>query len=71
MASPEPALQTSLLPIFITRLQSLKAIAPGLRDVPRARLDELLSLLERAEKLIEESMGRLISAEAGAEPQSL
>ena len=57
MATPAPGLRTSLVPIFIARLKLLMALVPGLRELPQARLDELQSLLERAQKLIEESTG--------------
>jgi hypothetical protein len=59
MATPTqaPAAQLSLKPIFIARLDQLKAIAPGLRELPQPRLDELQELLERAQKLVEESSG--------------
>jgi hypothetical protein len=56
MATARPALETSLLPTFLTRLRLLTAIVPGLRDLPKASLDELQTLLRRAEKLIVESM---------------
>jgi hypothetical protein len=65
VATPEPAFRTSLLPIFVARLQTLRAIAPGLSDLPQPDLNELQSLLERAEKLVMESMGRISS-----EPES-
>jgi len=68
MAAPASAFRTSLIPIFIARLHLLMAIVPGLRELPRPCLDELQSLLERAENLIEESMGRPISAESVPEP---
>ena len=70
MASPAPDLRLSLVPVFIARLHLLMAIVPGLREVPRPCLDELQSLLERAEKLIEESVGRPVSSEpeSPAEP---
>jgi len=70
MASPAPDLRLSLIPIFIARLQLLMAIVPGLRELPRPCLDELQSLLERAEKLIEQSVRRPVSSEpeSPAEP---
>jgi len=70
MASPAPDLRLSLVPIFIARLHLLMAIVPGLREVPRPCLDELQSLLERAEKLIEQSVRRPVSSEpeSPAEP---
>jgi hypothetical protein len=57
MATPAPALRTSLIPIFVARLDLLMALVPGLRELPQPRLDELWSLLDRAQKLIEESTG--------------
>jgi hypothetical protein len=56
MATPTqaPAAQLSLKPIFIARLDQLKAIAPGLRELPQPRLDELQELLERAQRLVSE-----------------
>jgi hypothetical protein len=45
MATPAAALRTSLIPIFIARLDLLMAIVPGLRELPQSRLDELQSLL--------------------------
>jgi|HubBroStandDraft_1064217.scaffolds.fasta_scaffold150895_2 hypothetical protein len=56
MATARPVFGVSLLPTFLTRLQLLMAIVPGLRDLPKASLDELQTLLRRAEKLIVESM---------------
>jgi len=63
LATPAPDLRLSLIPIFVSRLHLLKAIVPGLRELPRPYLDELQSLLERAEKLIVESAGRPVSSE--------
>jgi hypothetical protein len=57
MATPAPAFRSSLIPIFLARLDQLKAIAPGRHELPLPRLDELQSLLERAKKLVEESTG--------------
>jgi len=57
MASPAMDFSTSLLPIFMTRLKILRAIAPGLRDLPSPTFNELQSLLERAEAVIQESVG--------------
>jgi hypothetical protein len=68
MATPEPEYQTSLIPIFVARLRLLKAIVPGLRDLPQPCLDELKSLLERAERLAEESVGRPVSSEPDSAP---
>jgi hypothetical protein len=48
---------TSLIPVFLARLKALRAIASGLRELPTPMLDELQSLLERVEALIEESVG--------------
>jgi hypothetical protein len=53
-ATSAPAPGLYLIPIFIARLDQLKAIAPGLRESPQPRLDELQSLLERAHELINE-----------------
>ena len=49
--------RTSLIPIFASRSETLRAIAPGLRDLPAPAFDELQSLLERAEAVIRESVG--------------
>jgi hypothetical protein len=46
---------TSLIPIFLARLKVLHAIASGLRELPTPMLNELQSLLERAEAVIQES----------------
>ena len=59
MASPAMDFRTSLLPIFMTRLKILRAIAPGLRDLPSQTFNELQSLLERAEAVVRESVGRV------------
>lgn len=69
MATPAPAFRTSLLPIFIARLHLLMAIVPGLRELPGPCLNQLQSLLARAEKLIEESLGRPISFESESAPE--
>jgi hypothetical protein len=55
MATSQPAPGLSLIPTFLARLDQLKAVASGLRELPQPRLDELKSLLERAQKLVEES----------------
>jgi hypothetical protein len=68
MATAEPSFRTSLVPIFIARLHALMAIAPALGELPRPCLTELQSLLQRAEKLIEESVGRPISSESESAP---
>ncbi len=52
----------SLLPIFLARLRTLMAIVPGLRDMSQPSLSELQSALERAEKLVLESMKGPISS---------
>lgn len=64
MAAPAPAFRVSLIPIFVARLRLLKALVPGLDDLPRPCVDELQSLLERAEKLIEASVDRPIWSES-------
>ena len=69
MATSAPAPELSLIPIFIARLAQLKAIAPGLRELPQPRLDELQSLLERAQKLIEKSTGLPIASESESAPE--
>lgn len=61
MASPGKDFKTSLIPIFMTRLKILRAMAPGLRDLPPPTFDELQSLLEKAEALIRESVGPIPS----------
>jgi DNA-binding NarL/FixJ family response regulator len=57
MASPAIDFRTSLIPIFAARLKTLRAIALGLRDLPRPAFDEIQSILARAEVLIRESVG--------------
>jgi hypothetical protein len=57
MARPVMNFRTSLIPIFTARLKTLRAMAPGLRDLHRPAFDELDSLLARAEALIRESVG--------------
>lgn len=57
MAAAAPGSQTSLVPIFIARL--LKAIVPGLTELPQSCLDELRSLCDRVEKAIAESVGTI------------
>jgi len=59
MASPAMDFRNSLLPIFMSRLKILRAIAPGLRDLPSQTFNELQSLLERAEAVIQESVGHV------------
>jgi hypothetical protein len=69
MATPAAALRTSLIPIFIARLDLLLAIVPGLRELPQPRLDELQSLLERAQRLVNESTGLPIASESESAPE--
>jgi hypothetical protein len=69
MATSAPGLQTSLVPIFIARLRLLKAIVPGLHELPRPCLDEVLALLEQTERLVEESVGRSVSSEPESAPE--
>jgi hypothetical protein len=57
MARPVMNFRTSLIPIFTARLKTLRAMAPGRRDLHRPAFDELESLLARAEALIRESVG--------------
>ena len=57
MARPVMNFRTSLIPIITARLKTLRAMAPGLRDLHRPAFDELESLLARAEALIRESVG--------------
>ena len=64
MATPAPAPRSSLIPIFVARLELLMAIVPGLRELPQPCLDELQSLLERAQKLIGQSTGLPVSSES-------
>ena len=70
MATYTPGLQTSLVPIFVARLRLLKAIIPGLQDLPRTCLDEVQFLLDRTERLIEESVGPSVSSEPESTPES-
>jgi hypothetical protein len=63
MATPAAAFRTSLIPIFVAKLDLLVAIVPGLRELPQPRLDELRSLLERAQKLVADSIGLPIASE--------
>ena len=53
--------RTSLIPIFASRLKTLRAIAPGLGDLPAPAFDELQSLLERAEAVIREPVGPVLA----------
>lgn len=63
MAAPD--FQTSLVPIFLTRLRLLEAILPTLRrDLPPSRIAELQSLLEQAERLTKETTRQPASSEA-------
>jgi len=45
------------------------AMAPGHRELPQPRLNELQVLQERFEKLFEESMGRPIPAGSESPPE--
>jgi hypothetical protein len=67
--TPTPGPQLSLIPIFIARLDQLKAIVSGLRELPQPRLDELWSLLDRAQKLVEESTGLPRTSESESAPK--
>jgi hypothetical protein len=69
MATPAPAPRSSLIPIFVARLDLLVAIVPGLRELPQPCLDELQSLLERAQKLIGQSTGLPFSSKSEAAPK--
>jgi hypothetical protein len=69
MATPAPALRASLIPIFVARLDLLIAIVPGLRELPKPCLDELQSLLERAQRLVEESTGLPVMSESESAPK--
>lgn len=70
MATSVPVFQTSLVPIFLTRLRLLEAILPSLRsDLPPSRITELQSLLERAARLTEEATGQPTSSEAEFVPK--
>jgi hypothetical protein len=69
MATSGPAPELSLIPIFIARLDQLKAIASGLRELPQPRLDELQSLLERAYELVKERTGQPITSESESDPE--
>jgi hypothetical protein len=71
MATSVPAPELSLIPTFIARLDQLKAILPGLRELPKPRLDELQELLERAEKLVKERAGPAIAIGSEFAPNSL
>jgi hypothetical protein len=63
MASPARSLDLSLLPIFLVRLRTLKAIAPGLNDLSQSSMNELRSLLERAEQLVAGSLDEPVLSE--------
>jgi hypothetical protein len=56
MASPAMDFRTSLIPIFTARLKTLRAIALGLRDLPRPAFEEIQSLLERVEAVTREAV---------------
>jgi hypothetical protein len=68
MATSVPAPELSLIPIFIARLDQLKAIASGLRELPQPRLDELQSLLERAHELVNEQSGPSLESASESSP---
>jgi hypothetical protein len=68
MATSVPAPELSLIPIFMARLDQLKAIASGLRELPQPSFDELQALLERAQKLVEEKTGLPIASESQPKP---
>jgi hypothetical protein len=72
MATPTqaPIPQPSSIPIFIARLDQLKAIASGLRELPQSRLDELQSLLDRAYELVKNATRRPIAPENESAPES-
>jgi hypothetical protein len=57
MAAPAPEFRTSLIPIFMTRLQTLQAIASGLNELSQPSRADLELLLRQAEKLIQDSVG--------------
>ena len=59
MASPAMDFRTSLIPIFTARLKTLRAMTPGLWDLPKPALDEIQALLERVEAIIRESVGQV------------
>ena len=68
MATPARTLRSSLVPIFIARLNILMAIVPGLRELPQSHLDELRSLLERAQTL-STTAGLPVTSESGSPPK--
>jgi hypothetical protein len=57
MATPAPEFRTSLIPIFITRLRTLQAIASGLKELSQPSRTDLELLLKQAEKLVHDSVG--------------
>ena len=57
MATPAPEFRTSLIPIFMARLRTLRAIASGLNELPQPSGSELELLLKQAEKVIQNSLG--------------
>ena len=69
MATPTPAPRTSLIPIFVARLDMLMAIVPGLRELPQPCLDELQSLLGRAQHLVADSIGLPIASDSESAPE--
>jgi hypothetical protein len=68
MASASPAFRTSLVPIFLARLRALRAIVPGLNELPPPYLEELQSLFDRAMRLVEESTAFPVSSESERTP---
>jgi hypothetical protein len=69
MATRASDFRLSLIPIFITRLRLLVAVVPTLRELPQSLLDELQSLLGRAQELVEQSAGRPIPSESESAPE--
>ena len=69
MATSAPAPGLSLIPIFIARLDQLKAIASGLRELPQPRLDELQSLLGRAYDLVQDQTGLPVASDPESSPR--
>ena len=57
MATPAPEFRTSLVPIFMTRLRTLQAIASGLNELSQPSRTDLELLLKQAEKVVQDSVG--------------
>lgn len=55
--TPAPEFRTSLIPIFVARLRTLRAIASGLNEVPQPARGDLELLLMQAEKLLQDAIG--------------